>query len=93
MQAPIVIGTLDNYEVFRLMDTWLRPVFVLSWPTNVRLILSGRQPPVAAWLASSELEGLVDKAPARSDHDRPRARHDRQANDRQARGSRLPLSN
>ncbi|MDQ7829453.1 MAG: winged helix-turn-helix domain-containing protein [Armatimonadota bacterium] len=61
--APVVIVTLDNYEVFRLMDTWLRQVFVVSLPTNVRLILSGRQPPVAAWLASSELEGLVDVLP------------------------------
>jgi predicted protein tyrosine phosphatase len=62
-QALAVIVMLDNYEVFRLMDTWLRQVFVPSLPANVRLILSGRQPPIAAWLAASELEGLVDMLP------------------------------
>lgn len=61
--APVVVLALDNYEVFRLMDTWLRQVFAPALTPNVRMILTGRQPPVAAWLASSELEGMVRSLP------------------------------
>ena len=37
-----VIVTLDTYEVFRLMDTWLRQVFLPLLPDNVRFVLCGR---------------------------------------------------
>ncbi len=53
-----VVLTLDTYEVFRLMDTWLRQVFVPQLSDNVRLILAGRQPPVAAWRIAPEWQGL-----------------------------------
>ena len=42
---------LDHYEVFRLMDTWLRQVFVPSLPANGPLLLAGREPPVAGWFS------------------------------------------
>jgi hypothetical protein len=42
---------LDHYEVFRLMDTWLRQVLVPLLPEDARLLLSGREPPVAAWFS------------------------------------------
>ena len=44
-----VIVTLDTYEVFRLMDTWLRQVFLPILPDNVRFVLCGREAPVTAW--------------------------------------------
>jgi hypothetical protein len=53
-----VVLTLDTYEVFRLMDTWLRQVFVPQFSDNVRLILAGREPPVAAWRVAPEWQGL-----------------------------------
>jgi len=53
-----VVLTLDTYEVFRLMDTWLRQVFVPQLSDNVRLILAGREPPVAAWRIAPEWQGL-----------------------------------
>jgi Transcriptional regulatory protein, C terminal/AAA ATPase domain len=43
---------LDHYEVFRLMDTWLRHALVPALSANVRLMLAGREPPVAGWFAS-----------------------------------------
>ncbi len=43
---------LDHYEVFRLMDTWLRQVLVTSLPDDARLLLAAREPPVAAWFSS-----------------------------------------
>ena len=55
---PTVIA-VDNAEVIRLLDTWLRQAFVPSLPDGVRLMLSGRERPVAAWLTSETLEGRV----------------------------------
>ena len=42
---------LDHYEVFRLMDTWLRQVFIVALPQNARVLLAGRGPPVAGWFS------------------------------------------
>ncbi|HXG75597.1 MAG TPA: winged helix-turn-helix domain-containing protein [Gaiellaceae bacterium] len=42
---------LDHYEVFRLMDTWLRQEFAPALPRGTRLLLISREPPVAAWFA------------------------------------------
>ena len=58
-----VVVTLDNYEVFRLLDTWLRQVFVPRLPDTARVICSGREPPVAAWVTAPELDGLVQIVP------------------------------
>lgn len=44
-----VIVILDTYENFRLMDTWLRQDLIPELAANTRVILSGREPPVAAW--------------------------------------------
>ena len=51
---PAVLA-LDHYEVFRLMDTWLRQVLVPALPDGVSLVMSGRERPVAGWFA---LEGF-----------------------------------
>jgi hypothetical protein len=49
--TPTVIA-LDHYEVFRLMDTWLRQTLVPAlWP-EARLMLVGREAPVAAWFSA-----------------------------------------
>jgi hypothetical protein len=42
---------LDHYEVFRLMDTWLRQAFVPSLKGSARLLLVSREPPVAGWFS------------------------------------------
>jgi len=49
---------LETYEVFRLMDTWLRQVFVPSLAENVRVVLVGRELPTPAWLTAHEWQGL-----------------------------------
>jgi hypothetical protein len=54
-----VVLTLDNYEVFRLMDTWLRQVFIPALPENVRVVLAGRDTPSISWLISPGWQGLV----------------------------------
>ena len=54
-----VILSLDNYEVYRLMDAWLRQVFLPSLPDNVRAVFVGRDTPPLAWLISPGWQGLV----------------------------------
>jgi len=49
---------LDHYEVFRLMDTWLRQVFVPALPEGTRVVLVGREPPVASWFTVEGFQSL-----------------------------------
>lgn len=56
---PATVLVLDNYETFRLMDTWLRQELVPRLGDMHRLVISGREPPVAAWLTAPELAGSV----------------------------------
>lgn len=53
-----VVLALDTYEVFRLLDTWLRQLFIPALPDNVRVILCGRDAPVVAWLSAPGWHGL-----------------------------------
>jgi len=57
--GPRVILSLDNYEVFRLMDAWFRQVFVPLLPGNVRVVIVGRDTPQLAWLVLPGRAGLV----------------------------------
>ena len=54
-----VVLSLDNYEVFRLMDTWLRQVFIPLLPDNVRVVIAGRDKPNHSWLTTPGWQGLV----------------------------------
>jgi hypothetical protein len=51
---------LDSYESFRLLDSWLRQVFLPSLGDSVRTILSSREPPRPAWRIAPEWRGLFD---------------------------------
>jgi Transcriptional regulatory protein, C terminal/AAA ATPase domain len=53
-----ILIALDNYEVFRLLDSWLRTTFVPALQESARVVLVGRDPPVPAWSISPEWEGL-----------------------------------
>jgi tRNA A-37 threonylcarbamoyl transferase component Bud32 len=59
----IVFLVIETYELFRLMDTWLRQVFVPSLPENARVILVGREPPSPGWLTAPEWQGLFATIP------------------------------
>lgn len=43
------IVVLDNYEVYRLMDTWLRQILVPALPERICLLCVGRERPLPAW--------------------------------------------
>ena len=51
LDGPVLLA-LDHYEVFPLMDTWLRQVLVPALEGEERILLAGREPPVAAWFGA-----------------------------------------
>ena len=51
---------LDSYESFRLLDSWLRQVFLPLLGESVRTILSSREPPRPAWRIDPAWRGLFD---------------------------------
>jgi Transcriptional regulatory protein, C terminal len=61
--GPLVVLALDNYEVYGLMDTWLRQVFLPSLDANLRVIVAGREPPLPTWFASPAWQGLFRSLP------------------------------
>lgn len=46
---PPVLLVLDTFEVYRLMDTWLRQTLVPALPAPVRLLCLGRERPPVGW--------------------------------------------
>jgi len=58
--APVVL-ILDTYEVFRRFDAWLQQRFVTLLTPDVRVVLSGREPPMTGW--ESTLGGLFRSLP------------------------------
>ncbi|MFJ5539469.1 winged helix-turn-helix domain-containing protein [Vreelandella titanicae] len=61
--SPTVLLALDTYEVFRLLDTWLRQVFVPLLPDNVRIVFFSRQRPLDVWFAAPDWGRLVQSVP------------------------------
>jgi DNA-binding response OmpR family regulator len=57
-----VVLAIDAYEDVRLLDTWLRQVFVPSLPATTRVLLVGREQPVDRWLSAPEWSGLFQSA-------------------------------
>lgn len=55
-----VLG-LDTYEVFGLLDTWLRTVFLPALPADVFTVIAGRERPRAAWRTASGWTRQVDE--------------------------------
>jgi hypothetical protein len=59
-KAKRTLLVLDGYESFRLLDSWLRQVFLPSLGDSVRTILSSREPPRPAWRIAPAWRGLFD---------------------------------
>jgi hypothetical protein len=45
-----VVLVLDDIDVLRLLDTWLRRTFIPALPPNVHVVASGRDAPLSAWV-------------------------------------------
>src|ERR671936_703795 len=54
-----VVLVLDTYEVLRLLDSWVRLVFAAALHDNTRLVVAGREPPMASWHGAPGWSGLV----------------------------------
>lgn len=59
-RARRTLLVLDSYESFRLLDSWLRQVFLPALGDSVRTILSSREPPRPAWRIAPAWRGLFD---------------------------------
>lgn len=65
-----VVLAFDNYEVFQLMDTWLRQIFIPALPDNARVLLSGRERPSTGWYTTAgwhDLFKTLDLGPLSDD--------------------------
>lgn len=51
---------LDTYEVFVLLDTWIRRTFLPALPATTTTVLSGRDRPAAAWRGAGWAALLVE---------------------------------
>ena len=45
-----VVLIFDDIDALRMLDTWLRRVFVPALPSNVHVVFSGHNAPLSAWL-------------------------------------------
>jgi DNA-binding response OmpR family regulator len=61
-----VVLVLDTYELARLLDPWLRQAFVPALSDKIRIVLSGREPPMTGW--PSALGGLFRGLPLENLH-------------------------
>jgi Transcriptional regulatory protein, C terminal len=57
LAGPVVV-VLDHYELFRLMDTWLRQVLLPQLSKDVTLLIAGRERPVAGWFPMAGFRSL-----------------------------------
>ena len=54
-----VVLVLDTYEILRLLDSWIRLVFTPALHDKTRLVVAGREPPMASWHATPGWSELV----------------------------------
>jgi hypothetical protein len=53
-KAARAVIAFENYEVFRLADSWLRRDFIPALSDTARVILVSREPPTAGWMSATE---------------------------------------
>ncbi len=58
--AKRVLLVIDNYECFRLLDSWMRQTFLPGLGDNIRTVLSSREVPRSAWRIAPAWKGLFD---------------------------------
>jgi DNA-binding CsgD family transcriptional regulator len=58
--ARRTVVALDTYEVFGLLDAWLRTTFLPMLPASVVTVIAGRERPHASWRTAPGWAGLVE---------------------------------
>lgn len=54
---------VDAYELFRIVDPWLRHELVPSLPDDVRFVIAGRDPPMLEWSTERGRLGAIEVLP------------------------------
>ncbi|CAG0928917.1 hypothetical protein TFLX_01153 [Thermoflexales bacterium] len=57
--APRSVLLIDTYELFSPLDTWLRETFLPQLPAQTLVVVTGREPPDAAWRSAPEWHELL----------------------------------
>lgn len=60
-EARRTVLALDTYEVFGLLDAWLRTTFLPSLPANVLTVIAGRERPHPTWRTAAGWSGLTQQ--------------------------------
>ena len=62
-RAGRVVLAFDNYEVFRLADSWLRREFIPALDAGTRIVLVSSEPPAAGWISTREWRQYLLEVP------------------------------
>lgn len=65
-QSQRFVLILDTFEVLVPLERWLRRHFIPCLPSNVLLVVSGREPPPPGWRADPGVQALLRTAPLRN---------------------------
>jgi hypothetical protein len=57
---------IDTYEVLAPLDSWVREALLPSWPTQVLVVLAGREAPSRAWTTDPAWSAMVRVVPLRN---------------------------
>ncbi|HEX5165148.1 MAG TPA: ATP-binding protein [Thermomicrobiales bacterium] len=63
---PGSVLLIDTYEMLESLDEWLREVFLQQLPAETIVVIAGRNPPAAAWLADLDWSALTRTLPVRN---------------------------
>lgn len=58
-----VVLAFDNYEVFRLADSWLRREFIPALDAGTRVVLVSNEPPAAGWISARKWRQFLLEVP------------------------------
>ena len=64
-----VVVAFDNYEVFRLVDSWLRREFIPALDAGTRVVLVSSEPPAAGWISARKWRQFLLDVPLSPDPD------------------------
>jgi len=57
-QSPRCVIVFDTYELFGLLDTWLRQILLPALPASVVTLIASREPPSPGWATSPGWSGM-----------------------------------
>ena len=62
-RAGRVVLAFDNYEVFRLADSWMRREFIPALNAGTRVVLASNEAPGAGWISAPQWQRYLVEVP------------------------------